>query len=153
MFAVLWCWCFVASIYRFSPGECWKRSSTSSMWKWRTRTQAIRHSIQSPPASAQRLHLSYSDLNALESACSRIAFSSPVSLLERWNGLEHRPFHCTFNSGYNKSRRALNHGSRVDGIRRGFLVLPKSRGQSPSKNMLVHRRAEDTRTHLPETGA
>jgi hypothetical protein len=61
------------------------------------------------------------------------------------------PFIAIFNLGNKKkSQPALNQGSRVDGITWGSLISPKTRRQC-LKDVQVHCRAEDTRTHFPET--
>jgi hypothetical protein len=83
----------------------------------------------------------------------RIAFSSLITVCwidETASNLV--PFIVIFNFGNKKDQQALNQGSRVDGITRGSLVSPKTRRQPP-KNAMVLCRAEDTRTHFPETQA
>jgi hypothetical protein len=107
------------------------------------------------PSSYKRLQPpSYNESNARENASARIAFSSLVTVCwidETASNLV--PLIAIFNLGNKKkSQSALNQGSRVDGITRGSLVSPKARRQR-SKNAPAHCRAEDTRTHFPETRA
>jgi hypothetical protein len=105
------------------------------------------------PASTQRLHHSYNESNARENASSHIAFSSLITVCwidETASNLI--PFIAIFNLGNKKGQPELNQASRVDGITLGSLVSPKTQRQRP-KNAPVHCRAEDTRTHFPETQA
>jgi hypothetical protein len=74
--------------------------------------------------------------------------SQSVGVIEKASNLV--LFIAVFNLGNRKSQSVLNHGIRVDWITHASFC--QKLGDSP-KNVLVHCRAEDTRTHFPETQA
>jgi hypothetical protein len=110
-------------------------------------------SLNIVPASFRTKFTLLIQLNTWENASSRITFSPLVTVC--WidkTALNLDPFIAIFNLGSKKSEPALNQGNKVDQITWGPLILPKTQRQR-LKNALMHCRAEDIRTHFPETQA